>query len=38
MTILAAFKNLNIIVAVVMTIVFLPNLIPPGINITKKSE
>jgi len=38
MTILAAFKNLNIVVAVVMTIVFLPNLIPPGINITKKSE
>lgn len=28
----AAFSNLNIIVAVVMLLVFLPNLIPPGMN------
>jgi len=37
--IMAAFSQLNIITAIVMTLVFLPSLIPPGMNpMAKKTE
>lgn len=39
MVIGAAFKDLNIIIAIIMTIIFIPSLLPPGMNpLTKNKE
>lgn len=38
MVIGAAFKDLNIIIAIVMTIIFIPSLLPPGMNPLAKNK